>query len=162
MIEKERKFKVKSEKFISLSHKVINIKQGYLSKDNNLAIRIRISDKNAYLCIKGPTSRSGISRFEFEKEISLIEGGKLLKLSLPRIIFKKRYLIKYKKQLLEVDVFEGFLKGLILAEIELNSESQKVNLPDWVGEEVTGVNSFYNSQLSKLTNSEVDDLIRLY
>ena len=162
MIEKERKFKVKSEKFISLSHKVINIKQGYLSKDNNLAIRIRISDKNAYLCIKGPTSRSGISRFEFEKEISLIEGIKLLKLCLPRIIFKKRYLIEYKKQLIEVDVFEGFLKGLILAEIELNSESQKVNLPDWVGEEVTGVNSFYNSQLSKLTDSEVDDLIRLY
>ncbi len=162
MIEKERKFKVKSEKFISLSHKVINIKQGYLSKDNNLAIRIRISDKNAYLCIKGPTSRSGISRFEFEKEISVIEGSKLLKLCLPRIIFKKRYLIEYKKQLLEVDVFEGFLKGLILAEIELNSESQKVNLPDWVGEEVTGVNSFYNSQLSKLTDSEVDDLIRLY
>ena len=162
MIEKERKFKVKSEKFISLSHKVINIKQGYLSKDNNLAIRIRISDKNAYLCIKGPTSRSGISRFEFEKEISLIEGIKLLKLCLPRIIFKKRYLIEYKKQLIEVDVFEGFLKGLILAEIELNSESQKVNLPDWLGEEVTGVNSFYNSQLSKLTDSEVDDLIRLY
>ena len=162
MIEKERKFKVKSEKFISLSHKVINIKQGYLSKDNNLTIRIRISDKNAYLCIKGPTSRSGISRFEFEKEISVIEGSKLLKLCLPRIIFKKRYLIEYKKQLLEVDVFEGFLKGLILAEIELNSESQKVNLPDCVGEEVTGVNSFYNSQLSKLTDSEVDDLIRLY
>ena len=162
MIEKERKFKVKSEKFISLSHKVINIKQGYLSKDNNLTIRIRISDKNAYLCIKGPTSRSGISRFEFEKEISVIEGSKLLKLCLPRIIFKKRYLIEYKKQLLEVDVFEGFLKGLILAEIELNSESQKVNLPDWVGEEVTGVNSFYNSQLSKLTDSEVNDLIRLY
>ena len=123
MIEKERKFKVKSEKFISLSHKVINIKQGYLSKENNLVIRIRISDKNAYLCIKGPTSESGISRFEFEKKISLIEGGELLKLCLPRIIFKKRYLIKYKKQLLEVDVFEGFLKGLILAEIELNSES---------------------------------------
>ena len=162
MIEKERKFKVKSEKFISLSHKVINIKQGYLSKENNLVIRIRISDKNAYLCIKGPTSESGISRFEFEKKISLIEGGELLKLCLPRIIFKKRYLIKYKKQLLEVDVFEGFLKGLILAEIELNSESQKVSLPDWVGKEVTGVKSFYNSQLSKLTDSEVNDLIRLY
>ena len=161
MIEKERKFKVKSEKFISLSHKVINIKQGYLSKENNLVIRIRISDKNAYLCIKGPTSESGISRFEFEKKISLIEGGELLKLCLPRIIFKKRYLIKYKKQLLEVDVFEGFLKGLILAEIELNSESQKVSLPDWVGKEVTGVKSFYNSQLSRLTDSEVDDLIRL-
>ena len=162
MIEKERKFKVKSEKFISLSHKVINIKQGYLSKENNLVIRIRISDKNAYLCIKGPTSESGISRFEFEKKISLIEGGELLKLCLPRIIFKKRYLIKYKNQLLEVDVFEGFLKGLILAEIELNSESQKVSLPDWVGKEVTGVKSFYNSQLSKLTDSEVNDLIRLY
>ena len=162
MIEKERKFKVKSKKFISFSHKVINIKQGYLSKGNNLAIRIRISDKKAYLCIKGPTSKNGISRFEFEKKISLIEGNKLLKLCLPRIIFKKRYLIDYKKQLFEVDVFEGFLKGLVLAEIELNSESQKVYLPEWVGEEVTGVKSFYNSQLSKLTDSEVNDLISVY
>ena len=162
MIEKEIKFKVKSKKFISLSHKVINIKQGYLSKDNNLAIRIRISDKKAYLCIKGPPSRSGISRFEFEKEISLIEGRELLKFSLPRIILKKRYLIEYKKQLIEVDVFEGFLKGLMLAEIELSSESQKVSLPDWVGDEVTGINIFYNSQLSKLTDSEVDNLIRMY
>ena len=162
MIEKERKFKVKSKKFISLSHKVINIKQGYLSKDNNLAIRIRISDKKAYLCIKGPPSRSAISRFEFEKEISLIEGRELLKFSLPRIILKKRYLIEYKKQLIEVDVFEGFLKGLMLAEIELSSESQKVSLPDWVGDEVTGINIFYNSQLSKLTDSEVDNLIRMY
>ena len=162
MIEKERKFKVKSEKFISLSHKVINIKQGYLSKENNLVIRIRISDKNAYLCIKGPTSESGISRFEFEKKISLIEGTKLLKLSLPRIIFKKRYLIEYKKQLFEVDVFEGFLKGLVLAEIELNSESQKVSLPDWIGEEVTGVKTFYNSQLSKLTDNEITELISKY
>ena len=162
MIEKERKFKVKSKKFISFSHKVINIKQGYLSKDNNLAIRIRISDKKAHLCIKGPTCKSGISRFEFEKKISLIEGTKLLKLCLPRIIFKKRYLIEYKNQLLEVDVFEGFLKGLILAEIELDSKSQKIYLPDWVGEEVTGVNTFYNSQLSKLNDSQVYDLIRLY
>lgn len=162
MIEKERKFKVKSKKFISFSHKVINIKQGYLSKGNNLAIRIRISDKKAYLCIKGPTSKNGISRFEFDKKISLIEGNKLLKLCLPRIIFKKRYLIEYKKQLFEVDVFEGFLKGLVLAEIELNSESQKVYLPEWVGEEVTGVKSFYNSQLSKLTDSEVNDLISVY
>ena len=162
MIEKERKFKVKSKKFISFSHKVINIKQGYLSKDNNLAVRVRISDKKAYLCIKGPTCKSGISRFEFEKKISLIEGTKLLKLSLPRIIFKKRYLIEYKNQLLEVDVFEGFLKGLILAEIEINSKSQKIYLPDWVGEEVTGVKTFYNSQLSKLTDSEVNNLIRLY
>ena len=162
MIEKERKFKVKSKKFISFSHKVINIKQGYLSKDNNLAVRVRISDKKAYLCIKGPTCKSGISRFEVEKKISLIEGTKLLKLCLPRIIFKKRYLIEYKNQLLEVDVFEGFLKGLILAEIELNSKSQKIYLPDWVGEEVTGVKAFYNSQLSKLTDSEVNNLIRLY
>ncbi len=162
MIETERKFKVKSKKFISFSHKVINIKQGYLSKGNNLAIRIRISDKNAYLCIKGPSSKNGISRFEFEKKISLIEGNKLLKLCLPRIIFKKRYLIEYKKQLFEVDVFEGFLKGLVIAEIELNSESQKIYLPEWVGEEVSGVKSFYNSQLSKLTDSEVNDLISVY
>ena len=65
MIEKERKFKVKSKKFISFSHKVINIKQGYLSKDNNLAVRVRISDKKAYLCIKGPTCKSGISTVSY-------------------------------------------------------------------------------------------------
>ena len=69
--------------------------------------------------------------------------------------------MEYEKQLFEIDVFEGFLKGLILAEIELNSESQKVSLPEWVGKEVTGVKSFYNFQLSKLTDSEVYDLIRL-
>ena len=162
MIEKERKFKVKSKTFISLSHKMINIKQGYLSKDNNLSVRIRISEKNSYLCIKGPSSKNGISRFEFEKKISLIEGKKLLKLCLPRIISKKRYFIEYKNQLFEVDVFEGFLKGIILAEIELNSESQQISLPNWVGEEVTGITSFYNSQLSKFTDREVNDLISVY
>ena len=162
MIERERKFKVISKKFISLSHKVINIKQGYLSKENNLSVRIRISDKKSFLCIKGPSSKSGISRYEFEKEISLIEGSELLKLCLPRIIYKKRYMIEYEKQFFEVDVFEGFLKGLILAEIELNSESQKVSLPEWVGKEVTGVKNFYNSQLSRLTDSEIDALIRSY
>ena len=162
MVEKERKFKVTSKKFISLSHKVINIKQGYLSKEKNISVRIRISENKSFLCIKGPSFKSGISRFEFEKEISLIEGSELLRLCLPRIICKKRYLIKYKKQLFEIDVFEGFLKGLILAEIELNSESQKVYLPDWIGEEVTGVKNFYNSQLSKLTDDEINALLSKY
>ena len=162
MVEKERKFKVTSKKFISLSHKVINIKQGYLSKEKNMSVRIRISENTSFLCIKGPSFKSGISRFEFEKEISLIEGSELLRLCLPRIICKKRYLIKYKKQLFEIDVFEGFLKGLILAEIELNSESQKVYLPDWIGEEVTGVKNFYNSQLSKLTDDEINALLSKY
>ena len=162
MIEKERKFKVTSKKFMSLSHKVINIKQGYLSKEKNISVRIRISENKSFLCIKGPSSKSGISRFEFEKEISLNEGSELLKLCLPRIISKKRYFVEYKKQLFEIDVFEGFLKGLVQAEVELNSESQKVFLPEWVGEEVTGVKSFYNSQLSKLTDSEVNELISVY
>ena len=162
MVEKERKFKVASKKFISLSHKVVNIKQGYLSKDKNISVRIRISENKSFLCIKGPSSKSGISRFEFEKEISLIEGSELLRLCLPRIICKKRYLIKYKKQLFEIDVFEGFLKGLMLAEIELNSETQKVYLPDWIGEEVTGLKTFYNSQLSKLTDNEINALISKY
>ena len=102
MVEKERKFKVASKKFISLSHKVVNIKQGYLSKDKNISVRIRISENKSFLCIKGPSSKSGISRFEFEKEISLIEGSKLLKLCLPRIIFKKRYLIEYKNNFLKL------------------------------------------------------------
>ena len=162
MVEKERKFKVASKKFISLSHKVVNIKQGYLSKDKNISVRIRISENKSFLCIKGPSSKSGISRFEFEKEISLIEGSELLKLCSPRIIYKKRYSIEYKKQLFEIDVFEGFLKGLMLAEIELNSETQKVYLPDWIGEEVTGLKTFYNSQLSKLTDNEINALISKY
>ena len=162
MIEKERKFKVTSKKFMSLSHKVINIKQGYLSKEKNISVRIRISENKSFLCIKGPSSKSGICRFEFEKEISLNEGSELLKLCLPRIISKKRYFVEYRKQLFEIDVFEGFLKGFVLAEIELNSESQKVYLPNWIGEEVTGVKTFYNSQLSKLTDNEINTLISKY
>ena len=162
MVEKERKFKVASKKFISLSNKVINIKQGYLSNEKNISVRIRISENKSFLCIKGPSSKSGISRFEFEKEISLNEGSELLKLCLPRIISKKRYFVEYKKQLFEIDVFEGFLKGLVQAEVELNSESQKVYLPDWIGEEVTGVKTFYNSQLSKLTDNEINTLISKY
>ena len=151
-----------NQKNLFPSHRVINIKQGYLSKEKNISVRIRISENKSFLCIKGPSSKSGISRFEFEKEISLIEGSELLKLCLPRIISKKRYFIEYEKQLFEIDVFEGFLKGLMLAEIELNSESQKVYLPDWIGEEVTGVKTFYNSQLSKLTDNEITELISKY
>ena len=148
MIEIERKFLVSSTAFIALASSKVYIKQGYLSKDPHRTVRIRIKDEQAFLTIKGISSESGMSRFEWEKEISLEEGKTLIELCLPAIIEKTRYVIPHAKHYFEVDVFEGGHKGLILAEIELPSEQTLIKLPQWVGKEVTGDKRYYNSYLS--------------
>ena len=89
-----------------------------------------------------------MSRFEWEKEIPLNEGKALMALCLPTIIEKTRCLVSQGELYFEVDVFEGDHKGLVLAEIELPSETAKVKLPSWIGKEVTGQKAYYNSYLS--------------
>ena len=148
MIEIERKFLVKSNDFRNLAVKKTSIKQGYLSKDPERTIRVRIKDQQAFLTIKGLSSKSGMSRFEWEKEISLKEAKMLMKLALPSIIEKSRFIIPHGELVIEVDEFEGVHKGLILAEIELSSEDTFIELPHWIGKEVTGDNAYYNSSLS--------------
>ncbi len=148
MIEIERKFLVSSTEFFALADSKVYIKQGYLSKDPHRTVRVRIKDERAFLTIKGISSESGMSRFEWEKEIALEEGETLMRLCLPTIIEKIRFIVPQGTLTFEVDVFEREHKGLILAEIELPSEKTTINLPPWIGKEVTGDKRYYNSYLS--------------
>lgn len=148
-IEIERKFLVKNKDFKNLSYKEEVFKQGYLNSDNTRNVRIRVTNDKAFLTIKGASNASGTTRFEWEKEINRQEAEQLLLLCEPTIIEKKRYYIKNDDLIFEVDEFYADNQGLILAEIELNSEHQKFKKPDWLGKEVTGNKEYYNSYLSK-------------
>ena len=147
-LEIERKFLVGGE-FKSLAHKSYHITQGFLSSIPERTVRIRIRDSQAFLTIKGKGNESGMSRFEWEKEIELEEAKELLLLCEPGIIDKNRYLVAVGKHVFEVDEFFGENQGLILAEVELSSEEESFEKPQWLGEEVTGDIRYYNSRLSK-------------
>ncbi|MGB2152970.1 MAG: CYTH domain-containing protein [Flavobacteriaceae bacterium] len=151
MIEIERKFLVNSNDYKNKAHKSIKIAQGYLSKDPERTVRIRICDDRGFITIKGISSEDGLSRYEWEKEIPFKEAKELLSICLPTIIEKSRFEVYYKNILFEVDEFYGKHEGLIVAEVELESTQEKVELPDWIGKEVTGNKNYYNAVLS---NSE--------
>lgn len=138
---------VKNLEFKSFSREVKTITQGYINDDPNKSVRIRLIENNAYITIKGKPLNDGLSRYEWEKKISLDEGLDLLKLCNDQLISKKRYYINFKEFIIEVDEFLDKNKGLYIAEIELNSLNQKLRLPTWIGEEVTGINKYYNLNL---------------
>lgn len=146
-IEIERKFLVKNSsqyKHFPFSY----IKQGYLSTDPERTVRIRIVENVAFLTIKG--KEKNCSRLEFEYKIPISDAEQMLRFSVSKIIEKKRFRIPLTQELtLEVDEFLGCHKGLILAEIELPSPDFPINLPDWIGQEVTGDKHYYNSYLSQ-------------
>lgn len=108
-----------------------------------------IRDDKGYLTIKGASNASGTSRYEWEKELSLSEAEELMKLCEPGIIDKTRYLVRSGKHVFEVDEFYGENDGLVIAEIELESEDEAFVKPDFISEEVTGDIRYYNSQLMK-------------
>lgn len=149
MLEVERKFLVLSDAFKSQTFEKKEIKQGYLSKDPERSVRIRIKGGKGFLTIKGKSNESGITRFEWEKEIPTEEAEELLKLCLPEIIRKTRYLVKIDGFVFEIDEFSGKNSGLLLAEIELGSENQDFPKPEWLGQEVTGQKEYYNAYLSE-------------
>ncbi len=146
-IEIERKFLVLNDNYKTESYKSYNIKQGFLNSDKNRIVRVRITDNKGFITIKGLSSTNGLSRYEWEHEISLKDAESLLKLCEPGIIEKKRYLINFKKYLFEIDVFLGDNKGLVIAEVELKSESETFDHPSWLGKEVTGDIKYYNAEL---------------
>lgn len=146
--EIERKFLINGD----YNNMVINknrITQGYLSSTPGRTVRIRIQDKKGFITIKGMSSSSGLSRYEWEKEIPLEEANELLKLCESGIIDKTRSLVKAGKHTYEVDHFWGDNEGLVVAEIELNSETESFIKPTWLGMEVTGDQKYYNASLSK-------------
>lgn len=149
MIEIERKFLVTSQAFKKEAISEKRIVQGFLNTHVERTVRVRIKDNKGFLTVKGKTSDSGTTRFEWETELPTEEAQELLELCELGVIDKVRYEIPYKTHIFEVDVFLGDNEGLILAEIELKAEDETFEKPDWLGEEVTGNPKYYNSQLSK-------------
>ena len=149
MIEIERKYLVLSEDFKKEAFSKKRIKQGYLSSIPERTVRIRIKEDKAFLTIKGASNETGMSRFEWEKEIPVDEAEKLLLLCEKGIIDKTRFEVKKGIHVYEVDEFYGENEGLIMAEIELKSEHDSFEKPTWLGDEVTNDKRFYNSYLSK-------------
>ena len=149
MIEIERKFLVSSDAFKNDALRKNHIAQGYLNSTPERTVRVRIKDDTGYLTIKGKSNETGLSRFEWEKEIPLEEAKALLLLCEKGIIEKNRYEVPVGKQLFEVDEFFGENEGLLLAEVELQTESEFFEKPHWLGEEVTQDQRYYNSYLSK-------------
>ena len=149
MQEIERKFLVTSEAFKNEAHKRMRIVQGFLNTHPERTVRIRIQGNDGFITVKGKSNKSGLSRFEWEKQIPLAEAEELLHLCEPGIIQKTRYEISIDSYTFEVDDFMGENEGLIIAEIELGSENEPFSIPEWLGEEVTGDVKYYNSNLSK-------------
>ena len=149
MVEIERKFLVKNEDFKAEFYQKNRITQGFLNTDPLRTVRIRIKDETAFLTVKGKNNEAGLSRFEWEKEIDKTDAEELLKLCEPGMIDKARFLVKSASHIFEVDEFYGENEGLIVAEVELASETENFEKPKWLGQEVTGDPKYYNSQLSK-------------
>lgn len=146
--EIERKFLVKGD-FKNQASKETRIVQGYLSSIPERTVRVRIKGDKGFITIKGIGNTSGASRYEWEKEIPTNEVEELLKICEPGVIDKTRYLVKVGNHTFEVDEFYGENKELILAELELTSETETFPKPEWLGEEVTGDPKYYNSMLMK-------------
>lgn len=149
MVEIERKFLVKNDSFIKLATSKHMIAQGYLNSNPDRTVRIRIMGESGFLTIKGRGNDSGMTRFEWETELSLTEARPLLALCESGMVEKIRYNVPVGKHIFEVDVFSGENEGLVIAEIELSSEEENFAHPDWLGKEVTADERFYNAYLSQ-------------
>lgn len=146
--EIERKFLVTGD-YKAKAYKQSRIVQGYISSARGRTVRVRIRDGKGYLTIKGASNASGTSRYEWEKELPLGEAEELMKLCEPGVIDKTRYLVRSGQHTFEVDEFYGENEGLVVAEVELASEDEAFEKPDFIGREVTGDVRYYNSQLMK-------------
>ena len=144
--EIERKFLVVGE-FKDQAYNSTHICQGYIASGNGRTVRVRIRDDKGYLTIKGPSTKAGLSRYEFEQEISLADAHDLMAICEPGIIDKVRWLVPMGKHTFEVDEFFGENEGLVMAEVELSDENEAYERPPFLGREVTGDRRFYNSCL---------------
>ncbi len=154
--EIERKFLVRGD-FRSEAVKITRITQGYISSVPERSVRIRIKGEKGFITIKGEPDISGIARYEWETEIPQTEAEELLKVCEPGVIDKMRYEIIRGRHTWEVDEFTGENAGLIVAEIELSSEDEQFDRPDWLGAEVTGDTRYFNSMLIRTPFSRWQD-----
>ena len=170
-MEIERKFLVSSDDYKHRAHQSFRIRQGYICSGGGstsplygqykpfvqaeqprctrCSVRVRIRDNQGFLTIKGPSLDGGLSRYEFEKEITLDEAEQLFRLCEPGVIDKTRYLVNSGQHTFEVDEFYGDNEGLVIAEVELSSPDEPYEKPDFIGREVTGDHRYYNSHLRR-------------
>lgn len=148
-MEIERKYLVTSDSYKQKAVARYHICQGYISREKTGTVRIRITDDKAYLTIKSKPAAGHFARYEWEKEIDVQEAKELMQLCQGTIIDKTRWIVPAAEDGLkwEVDEFHGKHEGLILAEIELTSEEQEVEKPDFVGEDVTSDPRYYNANM---------------
>jgi adenylate cyclase len=146
--EIERKFLVRNNDWQQLATSNSSIRQTYLASTGKASIRVRIKqDSVATLTIK--SHPHDLRRLELEYDIPVLEAEALMQLRQGLVIEKMRYMVPLGDLVWEIDVFSGENAGLIIAEIELQHEHQQIVLPDWIGAEVTGQLSYYNSSLSQ-------------
>lgn len=144
--EIERKFLVRDDSWEKTAGEGQQCRQGYLCSGDRKTVRVRIIGNEAFLTIKGPTH--GISRAEFEYEIPVADAEAMLQMC-DNLVEKTRYFIQHAGMQWELDVFYGENEGLVMAEIELDSEDQDVDLPSWAGVEVSGDPRYYNAYLAR-------------
>lgn len=149
MKEIERKFLVNSEDYKTEAFHQYRITQGFLNTDPERTVRVRLKGDQGVLTVKGMSSEDGLSRFEWETEISSDEAHALLKLCEDGVIDKMRYEVRSGDHVFEIDEFFGANEGLVIAEVELKDEDEHFESPTWIGDEVTGDIRYYNSQISK-------------
>lgn len=145
-VEIERKFLVKNDFWKTEVTKALECRQGYMVSDGKRTVRVRTMGETGYLTVKGATT--SISRMEFEYEIDKPDAAYMLMLC-DQLVEKTRHYIEHAGMTWELDVFGGANAGLVMAEIELESETQTFDLPDWAGEEVSGDERYFNSYLSR-------------
>lgn len=156
-VEIERKFLLKSDDWRGHVSLHSSIRQGYLSRDAQSSVRIRISGSKADINIK--STRDGIYRLEYEYDIPLDDAEELLKLVAHRPLIEKiRYIVHWGDHRWEIDEFFGDNNGLVVAEVELGDVDEVFERPPWVGEEVSTDARYYNSNLSKVPYDSWKDL----
>ncbi|MDR2683004.1 MAG: CYTH domain-containing protein [Dysgonamonadaceae bacterium] len=143
-LEIERKFLVKGD-FKPFVACTVNIVQAYLCVSEQMTVRVRIKGDKAFVTIKGASDANGFSRHEFEYGIPVTDAEELLQMSPYPAIEKERHLVPCKNHIFEIDVFHGINEGVVLAELELQSENEAYEKPAWLGEEVTGDKRYYNA-----------------
>lgn len=155
-IEIEHKYLLRNDSYRNMAKKSYHIIQGYLSREKQRTIRIRIKDRTAFLTIK--TCTTGDTREEFEYPIPLADAQSLLRACIPPTIEKIRHIVPFGGFVWEIDEFKGALEGVTLAEIELPSSDTDYPLPPFIGKNVTGDPRYYNSNIHLLAGGKSPEL----
>lgn len=145
--EIERKFLVCDKSFMRMAESSTEIRQAYLSTSPDATVRVRIAGAKAFITVK--SRNRGASRDEWEYDVPVSDAEEMIAACCGHsLVSKRRYVVPYGAHRWEIDVFDGRLAGLTVAEVELREENEPVAIPPFIGREVTGDTRYYNSSLS--------------